>query len=243
MSINVYIGWDSRFPICSDVLAYSICKNTNVPINIKIHFLKKYRIKQLYGIKIKHDPLATTEFTYTRFLVPWINNYKGLAIFMDNDMLCYGNIFKDLIDKLCSFDNCLLDTNLKNSPALWARKHLHQAHTDTKMYGVQQTRYPRKNWSSFMVMNCMKLRCWGPLEVAEANGKRLHRFEDIPDNEIEDIPKELGWNDLIHKSENCKLLHYTEGGPWYKNYKDCPHANEWRNAHKELTGIDFVPTL
>ena len=88
-------------------------------------------------------------------------------------------------------------------------------------------------------MNCSKLLCWTKAVVEEANGARLHRFQDVPDNEIVDIEDiEKGWNDLTHKRPETKLLRFTEGGPWFKDYVDCPHANEWFQAFYECFGYD-----
>ena len=41
-----------------------------------------------------------TEFTYSRFLVPYLCNYEGTALFLDADMLCLADITElfDLFD-------------------------------------------------------------------------------------------------------------------------------------------------
>ena len=57
----------------------------------------KYLKLDSLGLNRVHDPLASTEFTYSRFLVPHLCDYRGKAIFMDNDMLCFGDV-KELDD-------------------------------------------------------------------------------------------------------------------------------------------------
>jgi hypothetical protein len=93
------------------------------------------------------------------------------------------------------------------------------------MDGKIQTVYPRKNWSSFMLLHCEKLTCWSKENVERQPGKWLHRFEPIPDEFIGDIPR--GWNVLDRYDENTKLIHYTEGGPWLKEYEDHPFGDIW----------------
>jgi hypothetical protein len=33
--------------------------------------------------------------------------------------------------------------------------------------------------------------------------------------------------------ENTKLIHWTSGGPWFDQYKDCPHCEVWYAARDE----------
>lgn len=220
--LRIWIGWDSRFPIVSDVLAYSLRKYGNYNFDIK--FIKKYDIIRA-GFKIKNDPKATTEFTYTRFLVPYIATGMGdgWSLFMDNDMLCYENI-TNIIQEL-------IETAEKK--ILFVRKHDYQPANTTKMYGCEQTSYPRKNWSSMMLMNNFEMfKRWQLKVVQQCDGARLHQFKDIPDELIGDLPE--GLNDLTHKTDKTKILHFTEGGPWFEQYKDCPHAEDWLNTLKEM---------
>ena len=91
------------------------------------------------------DPLQSTEFTYSRFLVPYLCQYEGKAIFMDCDRLCLGDI-KELDDLEMS------------QYALRVVKHNHRPTEKLKIDGKIQTVYPRKNWSSLMIMNCQELK-------------------------------------------------------------------------------------
>ena len=43
------------------------------------------------------DKLASTEFTFTRFLVPALANYKGWALFCDSDIVFLKDV-KELFD-------------------------------------------------------------------------------------------------------------------------------------------------
>lgn len=227
--VKVYFGHDSRFPLVSHVAANSLIKHSVKDFDYK--FLDLAEMRREFKLNLKTDNKASTEFTYTRFLIPYLQAYSGLGIFVDNDVLFtsdLSNLLLTLISKYKHAD-CF--------PAIICRKHNYQPEAGIKMYGAVQEPYPRKNWSSFMIMNCTKLLCWTKAVVEQADGARLHQFKDIPDEEIVDIEEiEPGWNDLTHLRPETKLLHYTEGGPWFDKYIDCPHADLWFKAFKEYFG-------
>ena len=211
--LKIFIGWDSRFPEPADVLSHSLVKNSSIPVEIK--YLKLDSL----GLNRVHDPLASTEFTYSRFLVPHLCDYRGKAIFMDNDMLCFGDVKE-------------LDDLPMDDLALRVVKHDYKPTNSTKMYGAKQTNYPRKNWSSMMMMNCAKLGIWSKEIVETQSGAYLHRFQDIPDAEIGEIPKT--WNTLDCMDDSTNLIHYTNGGPWFKEYENHQHADVWYAARDQL---------
>ena len=137
--LSFYIGYDSK-----EDIAYRVCKNSLIntsSITLNIQSLKLYELvsKKLYTRNI--DPLASTEFTYSRFLVPALMNYKGWAIFCDCDFLFFQDI-------------SLLFENIDEDKALYCVQHDYTPKERHKMDGKKQTLYPRKNWSSFMVFNC-----------------------------------------------------------------------------------------
>ncbi len=204
--LRIFIGYDSREAEAADVLEFSLRQHASIPLDIR--YLKLAEL----GFDRPRDPLQSTEFTYTRFLVPHLCGYVGKAVFMDCDMLCLGDI-KELHD---------LDmTGL----ALRVVKHDYRPTASVKMDGCVQTVYPRKNWSSLMLMNCAELRLWTPEVVANQTGAYLHRFQDIPDEKIGGIPDT--WNTLDWMDASTKLIHYTGGGPWFEQYKDHPFGHVW----------------
>jgi len=53
----------------------------------------------------------------------------------------------------------------------------------------------------------------------------------LEDSEIGSLPHEYNW--LVGwykepKDGNPKILHYTEGGPWFDGYRDCEYADDWK---------------
>lgn len=82
-----------------------------------------------------------------------------------------------------------------------------------------------------MFLNCAKLRMWTTESVNTQPAKWLHRFEPIPDERIGEISKR--WNVLDRYAADTKLIHYTEGGPWFENYRDHPYGDIWLRYHSE----------
>ena len=98
-----------------------------------------------------------------------------------------------------------------------------------KMQNQRQTVYPRKNWSSVMVFRNKYCDRLTPAYVNTASGLDLHRMAWAGvDQNIGDLPME--WNWLVGEyapNPDAKLLHYTIGGPWFRDYQFCDHHKEW----------------
>lgn len=217
--IRIFVGYTRSEPVVYNVLQHSIIKRSTSPVAITP--LNVDHLKDIY--KRDHHQLQTTEFSFSRFLVPYLCNYEGWAIFMDNDMLMLDDI-----------------TNLWNlrddKYAVMCVHHNHVPTAQTKLMDQPQTFYEKKNWSSVMLLNTAKCRALTPEYVNTASGLELHRFKWLESEDlIGEIP--LKWNYLVDynktiPSQNLSNLHYTEGGPYYEGYENCSYADEWR-AEKE----------
>jgi len=210
---RIFIGYDPSQHISYEVLKYSLEKHASEPIDVQ-----PIDADKLTEFKRPVDPLASTPFTYTRFLVPWLCDYQGIALFMDSDMLALGDI-------------CELFELPMDGLALRVRKHEYNPTETVKMGGKTQTQYPRKNWSSLMLLNNAELGVWTKEAVETQGGAWLHRFEPIPDEQVGDISEE--WNVLDHMTGPTKLLHYTSGGPWLPGCEDADHADLWHEYREE----------
>ena len=209
---KVFIGYDPSQHLSFEVLRYSLEKHATEPIDVQPIDAEKLDFER------PGDPLASTPFTYTRFLVPYLMGYEGTGLFMDSDMLALGDVselFHLPMDGL----------------ALRVRQHDYNPSETVKMGGKTQTQYPRKNWSSLMLMNCAELGAWSKEAVETQSGAWLHRFEPIPDGQIGDLSPE--WNVLDHMTGPTKLLHYTSGGPWLPGCEDADHADLWHQYREE----------
>lgn len=215
--IPIFIGYDPRESVAFDVLAHSIWRRSSVPVSIT-----PLRLDQLPMTRDRH-PLQSTDFSFSRFLVPYLAGYRGWAIFMDCDMLCLDDI-ADLW--------ALRDERY----SVMVVKHQHEPTTDRKFLGAVQTRYEKKNWSSLMLFNCATCRRLMPYYVNEATGLDLHQFKWTNEELIGEIPSR--WNVLVgtQREANPGLLHYTEGGPYFEAYRECEYAKEWFDELAHMRG-------
>ena len=224
---TVYVGWDSREDIAYRVCEYSIHKHNK---DINVFPIKQHEVIQnnLYWRDL--DKFSTTEFTFTRFLVPYLSNYQGWAIFTDCDFL-----FLDDVKKV--FDQA------DDQYAVMVVKHDYTPEEIEKMDGALQRNYPRKNWSSFILWNCGHTlnQCLNLRMVNEESGKYLHRFAWLPDEAIGSLSLEWNWLTDWYKEPDDgspKALHYTLGGPWFKNYKTCDYSEHWMAAYNAVVERD-----
>lgn len=212
-TLRVFIGYEERHAVAYDVLSYSLRKHATIPVSVT-----PLELRQL-AFDRPRDPLQSTEFTYSRFLVPELCEYRGVALYLDLDMLCLADVAE-------------IAALPMDGLALRVVKQEHRPVAIVKMDGRVQTSYPRKNWSSAMLLNCEELRLWTRDAVRERSGTWLHQFAEIPDTKIGELPR--GWNDLDVLAPATRLLHFTAGGPWLAEHRDHPHASLWGRYHAEL---------
>ena len=223
MTFKIFIGWDSREPEAAEVCKYSILKHATVPV--EIYFLKQADLRDKGIYTREPDLQSSTEFTFTRFLVPYLCNYQGNAVFVDCDFLFEHDV-KELFE--CANHNT----------AVSVVQHDYQPTNTVKMDGKTQYLYPRKNWSSLMLFNCSHPDCQTltPEIVSSQTGEFLHRFS-WTGYEIGSLDKT--WNWLVnwyHEPQDGKpkAIHYTEGGPWFPNYVKTEYGGNWIRAYNEF---------
>ena len=229
-NLNIYIGYDSKEDIAYRVCKYSILKRSNT--NLKVTSLKLYELitNKMYSRNI--DPLASTEFTYSRFLVPALNKYKGWAIFCDCDFIFFEDVSKIL-------------ENIDNSKAVYCVQHDYTPKEKHKMDGQKQTIYPRKNWSSFILFNCShpSNKKLSIDLVNSETGSFLHQFKWLKDSEIGSLDERWNWLEGWTSNHNNKkpfAVHYTRGGPWFDEWQDVEFANEWISERDEYLKNKFT---
>jgi len=219
--INIFIGYDSKEKVAYNVLSHSIIQNSTKPVAITpiaLNNLKDDFVRE-------RNALSSTEFSFSRFMIPHLMNYQGWALFMDCDMLMFEDISK-------------LWRMRDDSKAIQVCKHDYTPKESKKFLGQVQTKYEKKNWSSFMLMNCKKCTTLTPDYVNKASGLELHQFKWLEgDHLIGDLPLEWNWlvGEYEHK-EDVKNVHYTEGGPWFDDYKNCDYSKDWFRNLEESNG-------
>ena len=221
--INIFIGYDRRERAASNVLIDSLYQRSSLPLSINI--LKNNQLKNSGIYWRERDPKQSTDFSFTRFLVPHLMNFDGWAIFMDCDMLCQDDIAE-------------LWNQKNENYSLMCVKHNHKPKNKTKFLGEPQTSYPKKNWSSLMLINCSKCKNLNVEYVNNASGLDLHRFNWL-DNENEIGEIKGTWNSLVgdsnNNNNNASLIHWTLGGPWFKEQRDYEDilTDKWFTARED----------
>ncbi len=79
--LRVDIGWDSREDIAYQVARQSLLRHATIPVEVVPIKVQDLVDHGLYSREI--DPLAATEFTYSRFLTPHLAGFDGRAVFRD----------------------------------------------------------------------------------------------------------------------------------------------------------------
>ena len=82
--MRIYIGFDPRQPLSYTVCHASIMRRASQPVQITPLVLSTLPVKRR----------GLTEFTYSRFLVPMLCDYRGVALFLDADMIVLDDICK-----------------------------------------------------------------------------------------------------------------------------------------------------
>jgi hypothetical protein len=220
--IRIFIGYDQREAAAFSVLSHSIHRRASQPVAIA-----PVMLEQLKGVyRRERNPLQSTDFSFSRFLTPWLCGYEGWAVFMDCDQLVLDDIAR-------------LWALRDERYAVQVVKHHHVPKEEVKFLGEKQSKYEKKNWSSVMLMNCARCRALTPDFVNAATGLELHQFKWLEsDALIGEIPSR--WNHLVGYDAprpDAALVHYTIGGPYFKEYEDCEYSAEGRNELADMLSV------
>jgi len=210
-TLDLHIGFDTRQPLSFQVFRNSLERQSSAALHIRPLMQKALRHEGLYRREqilkqgqswdvISGAPMST-EFAITRFLVPHLQR-TGWCMFGECDMLALADIAG-------------LFSLADDRYAVMCVQHEHHVYTlRSKMDGRMQLDYPRKNWSSLMLINADHPgnRRLTVEMVNTLPGRYLHRFCWLDDAEIGALPVE--WNYLVGEQMPDvvpKLLHFTNG--------------------------------
>jgi hypothetical protein len=219
--IKVFIGYDPVESVAWHTMAASIYRQSSRPVAIV-----PVNLANLKGIFNRpRDPKQSNEFSFSRFLVPYLCNYEGLGIFFDCDQMLRTDISE-------------IFSAMEKQPgkAVYVVKHTYEPRDDVKYLNAVQYKYPRKNWSSVVLWNCEhKKNCAvTPQFVNTAEALTLHRFTWLDDNEIGNL--DIRWNWLVGEYDDppkdVKNVHWTVGGPYFNEYKNSDFSNEWHDEFR-----------
>src|SRR6267143_6688150 len=226
--IRIFIGFDPRESLSAYVLQHSIRSRSSIPISFTL--LDRQNLKGIYDRP--RGEFESTDFSLSRFIVPYLCNYEGWAVFLDCDMLCMGDVVE--------LAHYMTLANRWNQ-AVQVVKHGYVPRLEKKFLGETQTTYERKNWSSLMIFNNALCRNLTKEAVNSQPGLWLHRFHWTEDEKVGSIPKV--WNYLVSEDNQCypqeaRMVHFTNGGPWFKEYENCEFSDLWRQERDEMNGRD-----
>jgi lipopolysaccharide biosynthesis glycosyltransferase len=219
--LKIFVGFDGKVePVAYHTFCQSVIEKSSIPVSftpLALNTLKDYKETHTDG---------SNAFIYSRFLVPYLCDFKGMALFVDGDMICRT----DIAEILWEHDQ---------DEALKVVKHYYQTKHPVKYLGAKNEDYPKKNWSSVMLWNCGHHlnKQLTPQFVMDKPGKYLHRFEWLkyPEEQVGKLDET--WNWLVSEQEynpDAKLVHYTVGTPCFNGYQDCDYSDEWFNTYKRM---------
>ena len=82
----------------------------------------------------------STDFSFTRFLTPFLSGYEGWSLFMDCDMLARADVAE-------------LFALVDDRYAVMVAPHDYVPRDSVKFLSAHQLPYPKKNWSSVVLFN------------------------------------------------------------------------------------------
>ena len=205
--LKIFIGYDPAETVAYHVLCHSILRQSSIPVSFTP--INKANIREFTrGVED-----GSTEFSFSRFLTPWLAGYEGKALFMDCDMLV-----------MCDIAEILEGNNPNQSVSVV--KHDYTPKDGVKFLGNKQHAYPKKNWSSVMLFNADKCQQLTPAMANHCTGKFLHQFEWCYD--VGELDK--NFNHLVGElpeNPKAKIAHFTLGTPCFEGYEDQEYSKNW----------------
>jgi hypothetical protein len=214
--LNIFIGFDPLESVAFHGCVHSLMTHASQPLSLNPLNLDNL----LDHFDRPRDPKQSNTFSFSRFLVPYLMEFEGWALFMDCDMMLRTDVLR-------------VFEAVEQNPgkAVYVVKHDYEIKETTKYLNTVQYSYPRKNWSSFVLWNCSHpsnravTREW----VHEATGLELHRFTWLKDDEIGELDIRWNWlvGDYCNPPEDVYNVHWTLGGPYFNEYQNVDFAPEW----------------
>lgn len=221
--LRIFIGTEDSQILAHRVLEHTIRTHASIPVQITPMLNLPLPVPE------NPDHRARVAFTFTRFLIPSLCGYQGRALYLDADMLVFGDVAElarlpfDGKKLLCSYQSQL--------PALWA---------DKKEFR------PGRN-AAVMLLDCSRLP-WKVEEIVGGLDEGRYNYEQLvhdqclvePDAIADTIPPE--WNHLERYEPGVtRLLHYTvvRTQPWKTDGN--PLGDLWMEAFAQALQAGAVP--
>lgn len=230
--LTIFIGYDQNEHDAYEVCRASLLRHASRPLHIvKLDqtalrragwYRREWRQEGRNRVDQGDGKPFSTDFAFSRFLVPALSLYQGWSLFCDCDFL----FTRDIAEVFALADS---------KYAVMCVKHEHDPTETTKMGGIEQGRYRRKNWSSFTLWNNAHPST-GMLTgylVNHFSGAYLHAFTWLQDDEIGALPREWNWLAGVDPSMVGGVpagVHFTLGVPTIPGCEKTPYAGLWRSV-------------
>jgi lipopolysaccharide biosynthesis glycosyltransferase len=219
--LKIFVGMDLKVePVAYAVFCQSVIEHSSIPVSftpMALNTLSEYTETHKDG---------SNSFIYSRFLVPYLCGFKGMALWVDGDMI----VRSDVAELLWEF---------QQDEAVKVVKHHYQTKHPIKYLGAKNEDYPKKNWSSVMLWNCGHHlnKQLTPRFVMEKDGKYLHRFEWLkyPEEQVGKLDETWNWLETEYEyNPDAKLVHHTLGTPCFKDYQSTDYSQEWWETYQRM---------
>ena len=218
--LKIFVGFDGKVePVAYHVFCQSVIEKSSIPVSftpLALNTLSDYKETHTDG---------SNAFIYSRFLVPYLCDFKGMALFVDGDMICRADIAEILWEH-------------EQDEAVKVVKHYYQTKHPIKYLGSKNEDYPKKNWSSVMLWNCSHHlnKQLTPKFIMEKQGKYLHRFEWLKyEDQVGKLDETWNWLETEYEyNKDAKLVHHTLGTPCFKDYQSTDYSQEWWETYQRM---------
>jgi lipopolysaccharide biosynthesis glycosyltransferase len=219
--LKIFVGMDLKVePVAYAVFCQSVIEHSSIPVSftpMALNTLSEYTETHKDG---------SNAFIYSRFLVPYLCGFKGMALWVDGDMI----VRSDIAELLWEF---------QQDEAVKVVKHHYQTKHPIKYLGAKNEDYPKKNWSSVMLWNCGHHlnKQLTPKFVMEKDGKYLHRFQWLkyPEEQVGKLDETWNWLETEYEyNSDAKLVHHTLGTPCFKDYQNTDYSQEWWDTYQRM---------
>jgi lipopolysaccharide biosynthesis glycosyltransferase len=201
--LKIFIGYDARQAISINVLTHSLMEHTSIPI-------------QIIPLKLETLPFkrqGLTPFTYSRFLVPWLCDFEGVALFLDADILCTADI-RALVEEVNGKECAVAVANTKPEYERAAVMFFNCGHPDNQALTPDYLETAEK----LHLIGWTQAIHWLP-----------NRFNFL-----------VGYDEPAWcQGKTPSLLHFTKGIPAWPETDKCDFAEHW---HKARAGA-FIPAV
>jgi hypothetical protein len=240
-TMRVFVGSDRTQAFAVRVLEHSIKRHTRDPVEV-IPMVD-------LPVREPKDPRQgqRTGFSFSRFCIPKLCGYAGKAIYMDADMLVFGDL-----------------AELWNIPFDGAKVVIQQEikHQDTSTDKVGAPT-KRQKQCAVMLIDCSRVD-WDIDRIVDGLDEQRYTYEELMNDLciLDERDVKYGvpfeWNSLEHLDSSTRLIHYTDmyTQPWVSplNRNSDVWLNEvrlmledgtiqWRDIIEEVRLGHFRPTL